>query len=467
MTSFCLSVLVGLSMVRWTALHGLICVGILALLVCLLAAWRRQLQLGLVGVVLAGLVIGLMRGQDFRQRQLQYQKLLGKPIVLRAQVDGDAIYGQHATLDFSVSRARVLPAGPALSGSIKVTGLGENMIYKGDVITASGQLSRTRGSARAKMSFAKVQLVSRHPSAIDNLRRRFVAGLQSVLPEPMASFGAGLLIGQRSTIPQAVNDQLSAAGLTHLVAVSGYNLTIIIVAVRRLLGRLSKFQSTVVSAGLVLAFVLLTGFSASIVRAALVSGLSLLAWYYGRTFKPLLLISLAAAITAYWDPFYLWSDIGWYLSFLAFFGVLLLAPLLVEQVGRIVKPRGMILLLCETLSAQLLTLPIIMYIFGRLSLVGLLANLLVVPLVPLAMLLSLLAGLVGVLLPSAAGWLAWPAQWLLAYMLGVVGLCAGLPHAVVERSISAADMVICYGLIVSLVIWLACRGSPQYVTITE
>lgn len=142
--------------------------------------------------------------------------------------------------------------------------------------------------------------------------------MQSALPEPAASFGLGLLIGQRSTIPKSVSLQLAAVGLTHVVAVSGYNLTIIMRAVRKLLRKRSKYQSTVASLLLIGIFLLFTGFSASIVRAAIVSTLSLWAWYYGRTFRPIVLILLAAVITAGVYPIYLWSDIGWYLSFLAF-----------------------------------------------------------------------------------------------------------------------------------------------------
>jgi competence protein ComEC len=77
---------------------------------------------------------------------------------------------------------------------------------------------------------------------------------------------------------------------------------------------------------LMLGFIAMTGASASIVRAVVVSSLSLAAWYVGRRPRPLVIILLAAAITAGWNPIYLWSDIGWYLSFLAFFGILILAP---------------------------------------------------------------------------------------------------------------------------------------------
>src|SRR5205807_2186671 len=104
--------------------------------------------------------------------------------------------------------------------------------------------------------------------------------------------------------------------------VSGYNLTIIIRGLNRLkLG--SKYQRLILSLAFIAFFVLVTGFSASIVRAAIVSTLSLWAWFYGRKIRAVLLIAFTAALTGLINPFYIWGDLGWYLSFLAFFGVLI------------------------------------------------------------------------------------------------------------------------------------------------
>lgn len=451
LTCFCVSCLLGLALARRISLVYWPVVGATGI-VCL-ALFGRRLLISLLSVVLFGTLLGLWRGTGYMRQLHLYQQFWQQTVVLTAQAQSDAVYGYNSQLDFEVAGVQVVRPRPGhLAGKIKVDGFGAPMVYRGDQLEITGKLRPTRGSNQAKISYAKIRLIGHKKSVVDDIRRRFIAGLQSDLPEPEASFGAGLLIGQRSTIPKETNDELSATGLTHLVAVSGYNLTIIIIAVRKLLGRMSKFQSTVAAYTLMFLFVVVTGLSASIIRAALVSSLSLLAWYYGRTVRPLLLIGLAAAVTAYWQPFYLWADIGWYLSFLAFFGVLVIAPLLVKIAERFGKPPSLILLLCETVSAQVMTLPIIMYIFGRLSLVGLVSNLMVVPLVPLAMLASLLAGLAGMLATAWAGWLAWPARWLLTYMLDVTGLLSQLPHAATYQAISAVSMTSLY-LLILIIAW--------------
>ncbi len=420
-----------------------------------LLIWRHK-RLALLTLSLLGLTLGWWRGSLVMQRLSAYQPLYERKVVLKAAADSDAVYGDKSQLTFDVVNATVSkPAATNLVGKIKVAGFGAPMVYRGDIVQVEGKLFKTRGSRQASVSFADIAVLGRSHSPVDDIRRHFSAGMESALPEPLASFALGLLIGQRTTIPDAVNQRLSMVGLTHLVAVSGYNLTILVEGMRRLTGKRSKYQTTALSLLLIGLFLLVTGLSASIVRAAIVSVLSLGAWYYGRKIRPLLLISIAAALTAGWNPLYLWADIGWYLSFLAFFGVLVIAPLLVKRLYHHRPPHPLTMILFESLAAQLMAASLIMYIFGQVSLIGVVANLLVVPLVPLAMLVSLFAGLGGMLLPTISGWLAWPARILLTYMLDIVSGLSRVPHALAQRSLLLWQMLGLYGAVatVCLLLW--------------
>jgi competence protein ComEC len=302
-----------------------------------------------------------------------------------------------------------------------------------------------RGSNQGRMAYAQLQRLSSGNSLIYDSTRRFNAGMQSALPEPMASFGLGLLIGQRATMPADITAALTAVGLVHIVAVSGYNLTIIVSGIGRLrLG--SKYQKLILSLALIAAFILVTGFSASIVRAAMVSVLSLWAWYYGRRIKPIVLITIAAAVTGLWSPFYVWGDLGWYLSFLAFFGVLVIAPIISARLFD-KPPKLLTMVLIETLSAEIMTLPLILMTFSQLSIIALIANALVVPLVPLAMLLAAVAGVAGAFVPQVAGWVALPARLLLTYMLDVVHVLSDIPSVLVRRSIGLGYMLGFYAVV--------------------
>ncbi len=401
-------------------------------------------------VIIGGLLIGLWRGSIYEQKLADLHSITGQQIFIEATATSDAAYGNNQQLNFTANKVHLLPSGKSLSGNFLISGFGLNMVYRGDTVRVSGKLYSANGSYQARMSYAQLSLAAGDTSWVNKLTRRLSAGMQNALPEPMASFSLGLLIGQRSNLPKNILNQLTAVGLIHIVAVSGYNVTILARAAARLRLR-SKYQQLMLSLALIGLFVLITGFSASIVRAALVSALSLWAWFYGRNIKPYVLIAFSAALTGVINPFYVWGDMSWYLSFLAFFGVLIIAPIIQKRLFT-KEPKLVLGVVLETLSAELMTLPLIMLVFGQFSLVALIANVLVVPLIPVAMLLSAIAMCAGTLVPQLAGWLAWPADILLTYMLDIVHLLASIPSALTHPAISPYSMVLLYGLIVMILL---------------
>jgi len=417
------------------------------------AMLRRRTILTTCAVVLCGLLLGVWRGGVYLHELQPYQTLAMQKVEFTATANIDAVYGKNSQLAFVVRNVQFTsPQNLRVPGTIKVGGFGETMVYRGDRLQISGKLYPTRGASQATVGFAEFKTIGRTSSIIDAVRRKFTAGMQSALPEPLASFGLGLLVGQRNTLPADLTQALLMVGLTHIIAVSGYNLTILLQASRKLIGDKSKVVSTAVALVMIFGFLLIAGTSASIVRAAVISILGLSAWYYGRSVRPLLLILLAAAGTTYANPVYLWADISWYLSFLAFFGILVLGPIVTGKLYGEKEPPLIPQILIESVCAEIMTLPIILYIFGQMSLVSLLSNTLVVALIPLAMLLSLIAGLAGMLVGNVAGWLAWPAQVLLTYMLDIVNMLSRVPHIFQENKyLSVVDMALCYAGVVTVV----------------
>ena len=215
-------------------------------------------------------------------------------------------------------------------------------------------------------------------------------------------------------------------------------------------------------------FLLITGSSASIVRAAIVSMLSIWALYYGRNIKPLNLIALAAAITAWANPLYVWKDMSWYLSFLAFYGVMVLAPLIATRLKPRIRNSLLAMIAVERICAEIMTLPYVLHNFEQLSLVGLPANVLVVALIPLAMLLSLFAGLAGMFVVGIAGWIALPAKILITYMLDIAHLLSKTPHGFMEGiAMSLQQMISIYVLILVVTTLLWFKIKPESGTITD
>jgi competence protein ComEC len=122
----------------------------------------------------------------------------------------------------------------------------------------------------------------------------------------------------------------------------------------------------------------------------------------------------------------------------------------------------------ESICAEVMTLPYVLHVFGQMSLIGLPANVLVVTLVPLAMLLSTIAGLSGMLAPSLAGWLAWPAKLLLTYMLDVAHLLSRVPHIFLQNLVfGTGQMLLLYALIIATSLSLNFKLKKKNDTITD
>lgn len=419
----------------------------LLLLFCLVTRKRRR---NLFYVLFCALLFmsGYWRGISFVGEVQAYDEIYDQQLTYTVTATEDAVYSDRGQITFGAGNVEV--NDKQLPGTINIEGFGVPAVYAGDRLLVIGSLRPARGLSQGWLNYAQLSVVERDNSLIGNLRREFAAGLQNALPEPLSSFALGLLVGTRNTLSDAVNEELVTVGLIHIVAVSGYNVTVLTNAAQKLFARRSRYQAVLAAGLLVVLFLLFTGYSPSIVRAAVVSLLSLFAWYYGRKFRPVLILLLSAAITAWVNPLYLWSSIGWYLSFTAFFGVLVLAPLIMQRLPRKLHKNIFASVTLETTAAQLCTLPIILFVFGRLSIISILANVLVVPFTPVAMLMSLFAGIGGMINQYAATLLSWPARIILDYILSITSLLSKLPFADVQVSITLWQLVVIYVMIVGV-----------------
>ncbi len=446
-----LGICVGLYVGRFTQVSlsvVLVVIVVLLLVTYKVRRWHTILLLCLV----SGCCLGLIRGQQYAQRVSVYSQYFGEPVVLQGRVSDDAGYDKNKLTEFHINNVSIDES--SLPGRVRVRALSATGISRGDSVEVRGTLRKTLGTSRqGSISYGQVTILKNNTSVAESLRARFFTAIYSSLPEPQASLGLGYLVGVRTALPPEFAVALSAIGLTHIVAVSGYNLTIIVQFVKRLFEKVSAYQTVLFSVLLIAGFLVVTGWSPSIMRAAIISGFSLLAWYYGRSFQPLIIILLGAALTGFANPLYIWGDVGWYLSFLAFTGVLLVAPLILFFLGPRYAKNFLLLILLETLSAQLLTVPYIAYIFGRISVISPLANMIVIPFIPVSMLLVFVTGVVGMFAPALALWVAVPARIIMTLTVWVVQKLSSAPWAQRTIKLSIYQVVMLY-LVMALAIIL-------------
>lgn len=272
------------------------------------------------------------------------------------------------------------------------------------------------------------------PKGLFSLRHAIEETINRLFREPEASLLAGLLLGIRRTMSDAFRDAMTASGTTHLVAVSGFNLTIVAEAIKRLLlGFNRRLAFGAMTLGVVL-FTLLVGAPASAVRAAIMVWMVAAGRLLGRRpYLPALLTFVALAMTVP-NPYLPRHDVSFQLSFLAIVGLSVVTPILAKKFSRI--PLFVREPLATTLGAQAATLPLIVSVFGTASLVAPLANVLVLSAIPLAMFLGGVAAAFGVIAPGLGAILALPAQLILDYIASVILFFGTLPFALRELSVS-------------------------------
>jgi competence protein ComEC len=290
--------------------------------------------------------------------------------------------------------------------------------------------------------------------------------IASILPEPQASLLTGILLGIETGIPANLMDAFSATGTTHIIAISGFNITIIsgIFAglARRLLGQRRVVWVAIAGVGV---YTILVGASAAVVRAAMMGILYLWARHLGRgSFAPVSLAAATVVMTAL-NPYTLW-DVGFQLSVAATAGLVLYAEPLErgfeQMLARVVsaeRAQKIVGLVSEalivTLAAQLTTTGIILHYFGRLSLVTLLTNFMILPAQTAVMVWGGIATLLGLIvrpLGQAVGWVAWV---FLTYTIEMVRLTARVPYASVPVEMTGWMALVYYALLGGLTWWWA------------
>lgn len=398
-------------------------------------AYLKQRRYVVLFALIGGVLIGLWRGGVEQAALIHYEGLQGRTVTLSGEVSEDVDNDKRGKDVLRLKRIRY--AERDLPGMVWVTTNRPMGVQRSDRIVIEGKLSEGFGTFAASMYDAETKKITKGGDIGVMVRDWFAQFVRMAIPEPESSLGIGYLVGQRRNLPEELDQALKIAGLTHIVVASGYNLTILVRFARRFFMRISKYMAALASTGLVVGFIGITGMSPSMSRAGLIALLSLLAWYYGRKFHPVVLLLFAVAVTVLFNPSYAWGDVGWQLSFAAFAGVMIFAPLLQAYYFGAKKPGTLRQILGETISATVCTLPIILYYFGQMSNVAVIANLLVLPLVPLAMLLTFVAGVGAFIVPAAAVIVGFPAQVLLGYMVQVAMYLAQIPWAVVELKITA------------------------------
>jgi competence protein ComEC len=287
-----------------------------------------------------------------------------------------------------------------------------------------------------------------------HIRSRFEKQIKRTFPDPSAGLLTGLLTGANGALTPTIEEEFRRTGLSHIVAISGSNITIILSLMGSMLFWLPLRWRFVPLAVGIIVFTLFVGASASVIRAAVTGIIGLVALQAGRQNDARIATGWTAFFMLLWNPWMLWADAGFQLSFLAVIGLIEMTPLLEPLLKRIPETGGIREALTATLAAQFTAVPWGVRLFGSLPLISPLANILVAPFLPLGMLFGFLAVLAEWIDPLFARMVVLPAVLLLDTVIETAHILSNIPGAVIgDLQISSTMMCVYYLLLAAGVLW--------------
>jgi competence protein ComEC len=303
------------------------------------------------------------------------------------------------------------------------------------------------GSTSYSMSYPKVKIVRNNNPLLTILalvRARILWLFTTSLPQPSGNLLLGIVFGIALDMPASFSQALQTAGVLHVIAASGMNVTIIGSFLASLFGRVVKRQYALIITILGIIFYAgLAGFAPSIVRASIMGILVFSAQILGRQTLALYGLLLAGCLMLFYQPFLL-LDTGFQLSFMATLGLIVCNPFMqfaLQKKGWVVTLLGETDFL-TTFIAQLATLPILLGTFGNYSPASIIVNLLILWMIPILMIIGGVGTIIGLVIPLIGQWIFYLSLPFLLYFESVVWFFGKAPS--VEVAVLSWQLVVGY-----------------------
>lgn len=328
--------------------------------------------------------------------------------------------------------------------------------YYGDKIKLSGKVKslNTKTGSLLTIENAKVTLLKDNNFFLGiskTIRQRIEDTVLTTIPEKEGGLMLGIILGIRDKIGNDFYSQLKNAGVLHIIAASGENVSITASLLLLLFDKIVKRRLALLFTALgVVFYAFLAGFDPSIVRAAIMALITFGALSLGRQTKGLYALLSTAFIMIFVTPSML-EDVSFQLSFLSTFGILVIKPLL----DRVFSLRFLSILkedITTTISAQIATLPVMLAVFGSYSLVTIPVNFLLLWTVPFLMIFGGIGALVSLVLPVVARIFILVSYPFLSYFTTVISVSTRINYSFAVDSLPISIIIGYYLILIAIVI---------------
>jgi competence protein ComEC len=481
---------VGIFVASFLKFSWLILLIALAVFILILFSFWQDLEIRLMIFGALSIVIGIFYYHFFVTLNVnQLPKYYSKNVVLQGQIISDPDIRQDK-IKLAVQIYKIKEKGSAnfqnINGKVLINANRFPEYQFGDWLEVNGTLSEpptfsdfdyksylSRYGITSIMSYATIKNIPKPISINQNrftnywndlkknlfqIKNQFVKKINQLLPEPQASFLAGLLIGAKRAIPQSLMDAFNKTGVTHIVVISGYNITIIIKAFMSLTKKWSKKLSIILAILGVILFTVMVGGESTVLRATLMALFIIWAERIGRKSDITIVLIMTALIMVLLNPKIIRFDLGFQLSFFAVIGLIYFSPILENLFLKLNYKKYLPDIIKEplfaTLSAQVFVIPIILYNFHRISIIAPVANVLILSAVPITMFFGFIAVIISFIWFGFGQIVAWITWVFLTYMIWVAMGLSKLPMASVENiTVSWIPLLIWYTILILFIIW--------------
>ncbi len=418
-------------------------------------------------LILILIIIAIVRFFFFLPKPLPYENAIDKQVNLEGivtSVPDVRLANQRITItptNQESSVVAVIPNYLEINYGDKVNVEGKLMTPENFMTNAGKEFNYVRYLHNQNVYFiinnANVEVISKGngnkiKSILYKLSSSFQKNMAQSIPSPESDLASGLLLGSRGGFDTNARNEFINTGTIHIIALSGYNVTIVATQVMRFL-ELFLAQTVSIFCGgfIILLFILMTGATSTAIRAGIMASIALTAKLSGRNYNAGRALIIAAFLMIAYDARVL-TDISFQLSFLATGGILFITPKVMKWLFFIPIKFKLRENMAVTISAVIATLPILLYSTGILSFVSIPANILIIPFIPITMLLAFIAGIIGFISSLLAIPFGIVAYLPLKYILSMIHFFASLPFA--STTIKSFPLFLMIALYTFLIWWV-------------
>lgn len=474
---FCISFIFGIFVSSFFNLAMIIIFGILIFGILLISVLWKYKKIAIIGFCLIFFVIGVSRHQqidalainnelskisDTKQEIVLIGKVVLEPDIRKA-------YTKLIIKPYQIQGKNFENLGKILVYADRYEDYQYNDELKifGKIKSANDKDYLTKDGIYSTIYYPKIEILDKQEiqsndffefitpimSSIYDFKDKLRNSIYQNLSPPHSVILGSIILGDKTKISEQWKEKLNITGLRHITCISGMHIAILaeILMLSGLFLGLWRQQTFYFTIVLLILFIIMIGLPSSAVRAGIMVGILLFAQKIGRIRTADRALIFAGVLMLGFNPLLLKSDIGFQLSFLAVLGIIYLTPFF-ENCFKWIPIKFLRIIMSVSLSAQIFTLPILLYNFGYISIVGIFTNLLVIPILPFILIFGLLLSFAGIFSSFLAMILSLPCYILLSYLILIVEKFSYLSYSYINFNITGTQFLFFY-LILFLIAW--------------